>query len=151
MSNKESIILKEVQTLFDFVPPDQLTRNITYLLNQYFINAPSEHLRGDTPELIQNVEFLLKFIHKARKEFIRVFLVKNVGYAFLVPNDKFIILKEVQKLFSFVPPDQLTKSITYLLTQYFINSPADDLPKNTSELVQDVEFLLKFIDKVGKN
>lgn len=66
-------------------------------------------------------------------------------------NDEPTILDEVKLLFEFVPPERLRKNITYLLTQHFIHTSPKDLPDNTQELVEDIELLLNFIDKVDTN
>jgi hypothetical protein len=60
------------------------------------------------------------------------------------PNKK--ALDDLELLFKFAPPQELKKSLTYLLMQFLILNPPEKQPRK--ELYENIYFLMDFLDKV---
>lgn len=68
MTEADKNKLKEVNLLFEAVPSERLREHVTFLLMQYIINTPPGLLIIKTPQIAEDMEFLLMFIDKAGKE-----------------------------------------------------------------------------------
>jgi hypothetical protein len=54
----------------------------------------------------------------------------------------------LEELFAFVPPDELRRSITKIHYSYLIHTEV--LPQDYKKTVENVWFLVDFLEKVGK-
>jgi len=69
MTEADNNKLKELNLLFEAVPPERLREHVTFILMQYIINNPPGLLVTKTPQIAEDMEFLLIFIDKAGKAF----------------------------------------------------------------------------------
>lgn len=54
---------------------------------------------------------------------------------------------DLQLLFDFVSPRQLRNHLHYFLIQYFIYQPAPQRPEHLGKIVEDLYYLLDFLEK----
>jgi hypothetical protein len=58
---------KELETLFQFVPPKKLKRSILFMFMRYLSNTPVNTLPQNFNEIIEDTQFLIEFLDKAQK------------------------------------------------------------------------------------
>lgn len=59
------------------------------------------------------------------------------------------VAKDLEELFSFVPPGNLKKSVNELFYSFLINN--DVLPENYKEIAEDILLLIRFLEKAEDN
>jgi len=60
-------------------------------------------------------------------------------------------VNELEALFQFVPPKKLSKRLNHLFLEFLQNLPKDAVPKNLHKKAEDLQFLLRFLEKAHKN
>lgn len=59
-------------------------------------------------------------------------------------------VNELEELFQFVPPKKLNKRLSHLFLEFLQNTPTAQLPKNLRKQSEDLQFLLRFLEKAHK-
>jgi hypothetical protein len=60
--------VKELELLFEFVPPGQLRKDITFLLFKFLTLSPPENIPVNAKEFYENIYFLIDFLEKVNAE-----------------------------------------------------------------------------------
>jgi hypothetical protein len=60
-------IQKELETLFQFVPPKKLKKSILFMFLRYISNTPVGALPQNFNEISEDTQFLIEFLDKVQK------------------------------------------------------------------------------------